>query len=148
MKSLLLTFLVLLNLNSFAGEVDGFTISDAPGKFASVYLVSGGQGVSSFEVQRVYRKVGTFKVSAGYSEVPASTYERFGWRGPSYVLVVTHNQKEHALNKVMSDDLLSFEDPTYSIQSDRVHPTAENVKYSRRKAILLRRVNSQSGFAF
>ena len=148
MKSLLITILVLFNLNSFAADVEGFSISNANGTYASVYLVSGGQGLSSFDVQRVYKKVGTFRVSSGYAEVPNSSYDRFGWRGPSHVLVVTHNQKQFALNKVTSDDFLRFEDPVYSIQSDRVFPTAQNIKYEKRKAILLKRVMSQSQFLF
>jgi hypothetical protein len=148
MKTLLLTIAILFNLNSFGADVENFSISSAKGKFASVFLVSGGQGLSSFEVQRVYKKVGTFRVSGGDVEVPSSSYQRYGWRGPSHVLVVTHNQKELALNKVMSNEFLRFVDPTYSIQSERVYPTPENIQYVGRKAILLKSVVNSSLFLF
>ncbi|WP_127718345.1 hypothetical protein [Halobacteriovorax sp. HLS] len=148
MKKIILLLTLLFNLNSFADEVGAFTIVNARGTNASVFLVAGGQGISSYEVQRVYRKIGTFAINDGEAEVPASSFERYGWRGPSHVIVVTHNQDDLALSKFRSDELARFEDPTYSIQSDRVAPTAENLKYVDRKAILLKRVRSSSKFQF
>lgn len=147
MKKLLLAITILLNFNTFAVNSEEFTVDNAKGKFASVFLVTGG-GVSAFEVVKVYKKIGTFAVENGIANVPASSYENRSWRSHSHVLVVTHDQKNFSLNKFHSDDIQMFTHPKYLLDSEKVLPTKKNLMYRQRKGIHKKEIKNHGEFIF
>jgi hypothetical protein len=150
MKKILLTILMVLNISAMAAELGSFNIVNASkGKFATVFIVRGGNGITGgYEVSRVFRRVGTFEVINNEVNVPNSSYSNYGWSRPSHVLVITHDQRELALNKIASNNVVDFQDPTYNEDSEMVHPTPANLKYRLRKAIHFKNINNVGEFQF
>lgn len=110
--------------------------------YISVYLVTGRQGIgNSFVVGKVYDKLGTFKVEKDIS-FAARELPRDGWRGPSHLLVVTHQQPEHALNRFNVMGTGDFVKPSYFDESDFVAPTEGNTKFISRMGKLISTLNS------
>ncbi|ATH09271.1 hypothetical protein BIY24_15365 [Halobacteriovorax marinus] len=145
MKFLTISLAILMSMSISAREFAGFRVENITAKKASVYLVAGSGGFSSFNVSKVFKRIGTFNSDRGVVEVPAAQYKNDGWRGPSHVLVVTHNTATHALSK---DEERNFQDPRYVDITDRVAPTADNVKFIQRDAISVRKLNNETNRVF
>lgn len=144
MKFLTISLAVLMSISVSALEFASFRVENVGAKKASIYLVAG-KGAYSFDIAKVFKKIGTFNSDQGVVEVPTSQYQNDGWRGPSHVLVVTHNTNDHALSK---DESRAFTDPQYVDMSDRVAPTTENVKFIQRDAISVRKLNTEANRVF
>ncbi|GEM_PF-4608972 len=144
MKFLTISLAILMSINVSALEFAGFRVENVVASKASVYLVAG-KGAYSFDIAKVFKKIGTFDSDQGIVEVPSSQYQNDGWRGPSHVLVVTHNTSNHALSK---DESRSFTDPQYVNISDRVAPTTDNVKFIQRDAISVRKLSTETNRVF
>ncbi len=153
MKKIILTFLLFLSVGTFAKSLSAFIVSGATdGHYASVYIVAGQKGVlnqrgvETYNVKRVFKKIGTFEISNGEVSVPQSEYNNYGFRRPNHILVITHDQRDLALHKYTSNDISIFEDPDYNTPSEMVFPTAENLQYRLRKAVSFNNVNSTGEF--
>ncbi|WP_372654541.1 hypothetical protein [Halobacteriovorax sp.] len=144
MKFLAISLAVLMSISVSAIEFASFRVENVVASKASVYLVAG-KGAYSFDIAKVFKKIGTFNSDGGVVEVPSSQYKNDGWRGPSHVLVVTHNSNNHALSK---DESRGFTDPQYVNIADRVAPTTDNVKFIQRDAISVRKLKTEANRVF
>ncbi|OUR93731.1 hypothetical protein A9Q84_19915 [Halobacteriovorax marinus] len=149
MKVLGMMIVMMMNVSVMAASINSFTVNGTKAEKATVYLVAGKQFITGgFVVSKVFKKIGTFNADGSGISIPETEYKKDGFRGPSHVLVVSHDQAHLSLNKYSVDANSQFGEPEYMSIADRIQPDGSNTDYSQRKAIQFRRVDKSGRFDF
>ncbi len=139
-----LFFLGALSPSLYAADINAAKIitKNVEAKYVSVFLVTGRQSFAgSFIINTVYKNLGTFESSQDIN-LEAQDTPRDGWRKPSHILVVIHNQKEVSLNKYNVMGVEGYVKPRFFDEKDYIAPTESNSIFVERRGLLIRSLNT------